>query len=164
MSESTEFREAKDHFMANNPHSPLTDEQKRDFQGLSYYEPAASLRLVLEPERYREQEAVEMQTSTGGVSQFIRSDRITFDVDGEQVQLTLYRNPDGDDYFLPFADGTSGQETYGSGRYLDVEVMPDGKLLVDFNYAYNDGWTCPITPPENRVKAPLRAGEKSFDQ
>ena len=138
--------------------------------GLSYYEEQRDLRLELQPEAYPEQETIEMQTSTGGVSRFIRSDKISFDADGESVQLTLYKDPESGDYFLPFADGTSGRETYGAGRYLDVQMLPDGKVLVDFNYAYNpycaynDSWMCPITPPENRVNAPVRAGEKNFDR
>lgn len=170
MSELIEFREAKDSFIAKDPHSPLTKEQKREFGGLSYYEEQRDLRLELQPEAYPEQETIEMQTSTGGVSRFIRSDKISFDADGESVQLTLYKDPESGDYFLPFADGTSGRETYGAGRYLDVQMLPDGKVLVDFNYAYNpycaynDSWTCPITPPENRVNAPVRAGEKNFDR
>ena len=80
-------------------------------------------------------------------------------------QLTLYKDTDGADFFLPFADATSGNETYGAGRYLDVESLPDGRLLVDFNYsynpycAYNANWRCPLTPSENRIKVAIRAGE-----
>ena len=117
MSELIEFREAKDSFIAKDPHSPLTKEQKREFGGLSYYEEQRDLRLELQPEAYPEQETIEMQTSTGGVSRFIRSDKISFDADGESVQLTLYKDPESGDYFLPFADGTSGRETYGAARW-----------------------------------------------
>ena len=144
MSELIEFREAKDSFIAKDPHSPLTKEQKREFGGLSYYEEQRDLRLELQPEAYPEQETIEMQTSTGGVSRFIRSDKISFDADGESVQLTLYKDPESGDYFLPFADGTSGRETYGAGRYLDVQMLPDGKVLVDFNYAYNPYCASPL--------------------
>ena len=72
---------------------------------------------------------------------------------------------DGGQFFLPFADATSGKETYGSGRYLEVHEFRDGRVLADFNYAYspycayNDIWSCPITPFENRLPVPIRAGK-----
>jgi uncharacterized protein (DUF1684 family) len=69
---------------------------------------------------------------------------------------------------LPVVDGLAGKETYGAGRYLEPTLAGRGKLLVDFNYsynpycAYNENWSCPITPFENRLKIPIRAGEKIF--
>lgn len=109
-----------------------------------------------------------MQTSTGDVASFRRWGTVEFDVDGETARLTVYKDADGDEFFLPFADATSGSDTYGAGRYLDVQELEDGKLLVDFNYAYspycayNERWSCPLTPSENRMRVPIRAGEKSF--
>ena len=78
----------------------------------------------------------------------------------------------GGGVFLPFADATRGSETYGAGRYLLDTVkgadlgMQDGRLVLDFNFAYNpscsydDRWACPLTPPANRVSKPIRAGER----
>ena len=78
----------------------------------------------------------------------------------------------GGGVFLPFADATRGTETYGAGRYLLDTVkgadlgMEDGRLVLDFNFAYNpscsydDRWACPLTPPPNRISAPVRAGER----
>ncbi|MDE3025931.1 MAG: DUF1684 domain-containing protein [Acidobacteriota bacterium] len=78
----------------------------------------------------------------------------------------------GGGVFLPFADATSGTETYGSGRYLLDTVKgsdlgsEDGRLVLDFNFAYNpscaydDRWACPLTPPANRLPVPVRAGER----
>ena len=84
-----------------------------------------------------------------------------------EVTLTLYHNENG--YFLPFADSQAGIETYGAGRYLEPKRLPDGRFASDFNLAYNpycaynDRWSCPITPAENRIKVPIRAGEKVFE-
>jgi uncharacterized protein (DUF1684 family) len=70
--------------------------------------------------------------------------------------------------FLPFADALAGVETYGAGRYLEPEPVGDGQFVVDFNLAYNpycaynDDWSCPITPRENRLTVPIRAGEKLY--
>ena len=75
---------------------------------------------------------------------------------------------DSGELFLPFADATSGVETYGAGRYLEPEALPDGRMSVDFNYAYNpycaynERWSCPITPAENRIDVPIRGGERIF--
>ncbi|WP_238008785.1 DUF1684 domain-containing protein [Dactylosporangium sp. AC04546] len=84
----------------------------------------------------------------------------------------------GGGLFLPFRDGTSGRETYGAGRYLTdtvkgthgrgVVALPDGRVRLDFNYAYNpscaydDAWACPLAPYENRLDAPIRAGEMTY--
>ncbi len=73
-----------------------------------------------------------------------------------------------DGYFLPFVDALAGKETYGAGRYLEPEPLGKGLFLVDFNLAYNpycaynDMWSCPISPAENHLKIPIRAGEKLF--
>jgi uncharacterized protein (DUF1684 family) len=109
-----------------------------------------------------------MQTSTGDVSEYERYGRFRFVRDGQQAALTIYRNALG--YFLPFADSLAGGETYGAGRYLEPEELPDGRFHVDFNLAYNpycaynENWSCPITPAENRLKIPIRAGEKVFEE
>ena len=168
MSELSEFRRAKDHFMEHEHDSPLTHEQARRFQGLSYFDEDPTLRFELDLERYEVEEVIEMQTSTGDVASYLRRGKVSFEVDGEPAQLTVYKDSDGKGFFLPFADGTSGDETYGAGRYLDLHELADGRLLVDFNYAYNpycaynESWSCPLTPFENRLRVPIRAGEKSF--
>jgi uncharacterized protein (DUF1684 family) len=85
-------------------------------------------------------------------------------VDGEEVRLTIYEADYG--FFLPFADANAGSETYSAGRYLEPEYLGDNRFHVDLNQAYNPycayspDWSCPITPPENRLKVAIRAGEK----
>ena len=164
MSELTEFRKQKDEFFAHHPQSPLTRQQKRTFKGLEYFPEAPELRFMLELEAFAEQDQIEMQTSTGDVQEYTRFGKIHFSVDGQPVELTVYADPNG--FFLPFVDSLAGTETYPAGRYFEPEVLPDGKLLVDFNLAYNpycaysDLWSCPLTPFENRLKVPVRAGEK----
>lgn len=169
MDDLQRFRREKDAFFRSDEASPLTPQQKRTFTGLSYYDPVPSLSLALEPEPFESPELVEMQTSTGDAATYLRWARIHFTVDGQQAALTVYRDPATNDLFLPFQDANAGGETYGAGRYLDVEELTDGRLLVDFNYAYNpycaynDDWSCPLPPPENRLRVAIRAGEKSFE-
>ena len=168
MSELTDFRQSKDQFMGQDDDSPLTDEQKKAFHGLNYYDENDNLHLILDVEEYEDAEVIEIQTSTGDVAEYNRWAKISFDVDGEQAELSIYRDTHGHGYFLPFADATSGSETYGSGRYLEIDIMPDNKAMVDFNFAYNpycaynESWSCPLTPFENRLKVPIKAGEKNF--
>jgi uncharacterized protein (DUF1684 family) len=168
MSELTEFRAARDQFMGHDHQSPLADEQRRSFTGLTYFDEAPGLRLVLDVRKAGGQEVVEMQTSTGDAASYVRWGKVEFEVGGETAELTLYRDPHGHDYFLPFADATSGNETYGAGRYLEVQELGDSRVVLDFNYAYNpycaynEHWSCPLTPSENRLHVPIRAGEKSF--
>jgi uncharacterized protein (DUF1684 family) len=146
--------------------SPLTPEQQARFAGLSYFPENPALRLELPVEVFPQPEELMLQTSTGDIAPYLRYGRIHFEVDGAQVQLTLYATDHG--LFLPFADTLAGEETYGAGRYLEPEPLGDGRVLVDFNLAYNpycaynDAWSCPLTPPENRLRVAIRAGEKIF--
>lgn len=160
------IRAQKDHHFAHDSYSPLTPEQQRTFTGLRYFPENPALRFELPVEPLAQRETIVMQTTTGEHQPFLRYGSIHFVVDGQPATLTVYANEHG--YFLPFADSLAGAETYGAGRYLDVEPLPDGRLLVDFNLAYNpycaynEEWSCPITPAENRLTIPIRAGEQSF--
>ena len=166
MSDLRQYRMEKDRFFASNEHSPLTPAQKRSFTGLRYFPENPDLRLELTVEKDPDQQAIQMQTTTGAVQTFVRYGRVQFTVDGQAVALTIFASSNG--FFLPFADSLAGTETYGAGRYLDLHPTGDGTFLVDFNNAYNpycaynDGWSCPITPPENRLKVAIHAGEKVY--
>ena len=167
MSELTEFRAEKDDFFREHPRSPLTPEQKRNFKGLEYFPENQELRLEVEVERLFDQAPLQMPTSTGGVQMYVRHSRFKFQVDGQDAELTIYQNESG--YFLPFVDSLAGKETYPAGRYLEPDELHGNRFLVDFNLAYNpycaynEMWSCPITPGENRLKVPIRAGEKLFE-
>jgi len=166
MTELSDFRKEKDSFFAHHPQSPLTPEQKDNFQGLEYFDENPDLRLVVDVEKDPAQEEIVMQTSTGELQSYRRFGHFHFTVAGSQTELTIYSDQHG--YFLPFVDGLAGQETYPAGRYLEPAPLSGGKFLVDFNLAYNpycaynEQWSCPLTPAENRLKVPIRAGEKIF--
>ncbi len=166
MSALDEFRKEKDDFFAHDPHSPLTRDQQKAFRGLIYFAENPALRLDLPLEEDASGDVVEMQTSTGDVQVYQRLGKVRFEVDGKPVALTIFTNEHG--LFLPFVDALAGKETYGAGRYLEPERMPQGGVHLDFNLAYNpycaynDRWSCPITPAENRIRTAIRAGEKIF--
>lgn len=166
MNRYIQIRAEKDEFFEINPHSPLAMEQKRDFEGLNYFSPDPNLRFEVQIEEFEEQVELQMQTTTGDLRRFIRYGKVNFTVDGEPFSLTVYSNEYG--FFIPFVDAQAGKETYGAGRYLDPEVLPDGNLELDFNLAYNpycaynDLYSCPLPPAENRLSVAIKAGEKNY--
>ena len=168
MNQLQESRASKDSFFATHSQSPMTSEQKHDFQGLDYFEENLDLDLEVKIEKFPKQEQITIQTSTGQTQTYIRYGKFKFTVDGQDAELTLYESDGG--FFLPFADSLAGKETYPAGRYLEPESLPGDRLRVDFNLAYNpycaynEMWSCPLTPPENRLKIPIRAGEKIFNK
>lgn len=171
MSELTEFRAEKDEFFREHPSSPLTASQRASFRGLSYFPENQDLvvRTLLQTDGVDRDEAIVMQTTTGGEQTYRRAGVARFEVDGQPAQVTLYASPEMHELFVPFRDATSGRETYGAGRYLEVEP-PDaqGVVVVDFNdaynpyCAYNPDWSCPIPPGENWLSVAIRAGERNF--
>ncbi len=164
--ELEDFRADKDAFFKTHPQSPLTPQQQRTFRGLSYFPENPALRLELALEPFDPRDVVEMQTTTGDVRAYQRYGRLAFEVDGQSAALTLYATPQG--FFLPFVDSLAGDETYPAGRYLDPEPLGRNRFLIDFNLAYNpycaynEHYSCPLTPFENRLKVPIRAGEALF--
>ena len=168
MSGLEEFRKEKDEFFGSHPQSPLSREQRQGFSGLNYFSENESLQLEVKVDLLNDPQPIQMQTTTGGVQEYVRYGRFKFDVDGQKAELTIYKGDHG--YFLPFVDSLAGEMTYPAGRYLEPEELPGDRFLVDFNIAYNpycaynEMWSCPITPAENRLKVPIQAGEKLFHE
>lgn len=174
MNQLQELRQQIDDFFGHHAQSPLTHDQQADFNGLAYYGENRSLKLIVAVERFPDSEPlIEMSTSTGDTRRYRRWGRFTVPVDDEKGELTIYSDPHGDDFFLPFRDATSGKETYGAGRYMDnhrpgLRQLSDDKIEIDFNFAYSpycayqSGYSCPLPPRENWLSVPIRAGEKKF--
>ena len=170
MSEIGDFRKAKNQYFGGGEDSPLTSEQRKRFRGLPYFPENPKLQFVLSVEAFTEdaRDVIQMATSSGQTAAHLRWGQLSFEVDGTPVVLTVYRDVEGEEYFLPFMDATTGGESYAGGRYLDLPTASDDRLLVDFNYAYNPycaynpHWSCPIPPAENRLPVAITAGEKTF--
>jgi uncharacterized protein (DUF1684 family) len=161
------FRSEKDRVFAKDPHSPLTSEQRRSFHGLEYFDENPGLVIDATVDRDVDHDEVRMATSAGEEQVYQRYGLVRFRVDDQPTEINLYASDDSDELFIPFRDATSGHETYGAGRYLEVHTHGDD-VTIDFNYAYNPNcaydpsWSCPLPPPENWLKVPIRAGEKVF--
>lgn len=164
------YRQRRDHFFGHHAHSPLTDGQRSRFTGLDYFPERDDLALTLPLDESGEGvgEDVEIQTTDGLVKPFVRAGRVRFEVNGEPVTLTVFREGDHGSLFIPFRDASAGTETYEVGRYLEPQGRPDGTLDIDFNYAYNpfcaygEGWSCPIPPEENHLTVTIPAGERAY--
>jgi len=159
-------RAEKERFFQSSPHSPL--ENRMNFTGLNYYPPNPDFRYTLPINQAETPEPLTFQTSTGDERVYYRIGTIEFEVEGEPAQLALYKSDQHDELFLPFRDATSGNETYGAGRYLEPEELSDGQVLVDFNLSYNpfcaysEAYSCPLPPFENHLAIAIRAGEKAY--
>jgi uncharacterized protein len=166
MTTLSDFRVEKDEFFARDSQSPLSSQQKTAFSGLFYFAENPALRMDVLVKPFSVQEEVQIQTNTGDIRYFRRFGQFEFNIEGQINSLTIYLNEYG--YFMPFVDSLAGTETYPAGRYLEPEDLGDGRFLIDFNYAYNpycaynEIYSCPLTPAENHLKAPIRAGERIF--
>jgi uncharacterized protein (DUF1684 family) len=148
----------------------LTEQQRKNFEGLDYFPPREDLvlNLAIDSSGSGIGEVLDFQTTDGNTKQFERIGIVEFSVDDQPATLRVYRDVLRGGLFIPFRDATTGEETYEVGRYLEPQERPDGTLDVDFNYAYNpfcaygSGWSCPIPPEENRLAVAIRAGERAF--
>ncbi len=171
------FRKGRDELFKSHPQSPIDPEERHVFAGLKYfaYDPAYRV-----PAKMAAADGSELLIDTGGddgAIHYRRAGELHFRLAGEPCKLTvlsLVQYAGG--LFVPFKDPTAPTQTYGAGRYLfDTAKNTDGLVLettsgspdvvVDFNYAYNAScaysprWACPLAPPENFLRVPVRAGE-----
>jgi uncharacterized protein (DUF1684 family) len=160
------FRQEKDEFFKTDHHSPLGHGDRSDFEGLSYFDPDLDLVFTV-PVEPGDGSEIRFPTSDDREKVYKTFGTVSFEVLGEPVELTLY-DTGHPGLFLPFRDATSGDTTYGAGRYLDIEPSEDGAVTIDFNLAYNpscvyaDGFSCPIPPVDNWLRVPIEAGEMNY--
>jgi uncharacterized protein (DUF1684 family) len=156
-------------FMHSSPDSPIPADKRASFPPLAYYPIDASYRVpaALKPEPG--DEIIQLSTSTGQPRRMRRVGVLAFTLKGQTLSLIAFgdlEDPGLRRLFVPFADLTSGTETYPGGRYLDLDRTASGVYDLDFNRAYhpycvfNPTYECPLPPRENRLKVPIRAGEK----
>jgi uncharacterized protein (DUF1684 family) len=169
-----EFRRGKDEFFRTADQSPIPHEQRHHYPGLQYFAPDQRFRvegLRLEPDP-DPTNTTEIVTSDGKTREAWRVGTFEFDVPGGHGRLTGYAfDPGpGEEVFIPFRDATSGSDTYGAGRYMDLELEDDGTYALDFNIAYNPWcayapqYSCPLPPPENWLPFPIAAGEQTPEE
>lgn len=156
-------------FFRYSPKSPFLT-QKVNFTYIDYYPTNIELRIEANFERSNKLDTIALATSTGTIDKYIIVGKAHFQFQEKNNTLLVLESLSQHDktLFIPYLDKTSGDATYGGGRYLDVNT-PNGKtILLDFNKSYNpycaytDAYTCPFPPKENRLAIAIEAGEKSF--
>ena len=169
------FRKQKDKFFKESPDSPLLQEDKDVFEGCNYYPVDSKFRVVATLVPDTNPGIFKVQTTTGDFKEYTRIGRLEFTIDGQKYSLTAFMPPadepmHGNRIFVPFRDKTSGTETYGAGRYLDLNKRAGNEYVLDFNRAYNPFcayspyYSCPLPPGENMLPLPVRAGEMAFHE
>ncbi len=165
------FRKERDRFFKEDDHSPLKESDRKKFKGLFYYPIDLRYAMIGTIETYPTESKplyVTLPTNREMGKKYVKVGRFKFKWEGKGHVLQIYRPLGGGELFLPFKDKTAGVETFSKGRYLHIEGMPDGKVLIDFNRAhnpfcqFNEKYTCPFAPEENGLDIPIRAGEKRF--
>lgn len=166
------FREDKDEFYKTDQRSPIPEAERAAFTGLPYFDVDEDLAFesrTLEPYTGDEPSTFQIPTSDGKLRPAHRAGVLRFEIGGATHQLTAYTfdgAADDSSIFVPFLDQTSGTETYGAGRYLDIDPDEDGTYELDFNLAYHPScvydprYSCPLTPAENRLPLRIEAGER----
>ncbi|KTG09974.1 hypothetical protein AUR64_10200 [Haloprofundus marisrubri] len=168
-----QHRDDKNEYFRDSSRSPIPETEQPDFVGLDYYPPDDDYRFELDLHDHDEKEAVVVATTADGEREYLRWGEFRFEIDGEEQTLQAYRRDEDDPgLWVPFRDDTSGEETYGAGRYLDLHADEDranDRWVVDFNLAYNPfcaysaRYECPMVPVENWLDVAIEAGEKTYE-
>ena len=168
----TDKREAKERFDLNDPENPMKDlpaEVRDHLLPLSYYPVSPDYRVPAQLIVSDEQPVFEMPTSKGLLRKERRVGVLSFTLNGQPMTLGAFVDDATRDLrtlFVPFADATTGADTYAAGRYLDLHRTATGVYSIDFNEAYNPycaynaTFDCPFPPASNRLDIPVTAGEK----
>ena len=164
------WRTAKDDEFKHAAASPIREEQRAAFQGLPYFDidPAFRVPASLVEEQSDPPIVVQLPNSANQLEQKVRVGTLQFSLNGAAYKLTAFAEDIGAirRLWVPFRDATSGDSTYGGGRYLDLDRNATGHYDVDFNRAYhpycvyNVDYVCPVPPRENTLPIAVRAGER----
>jgi uncharacterized protein (DUF1684 family) len=169
------MRREKDFFFREDRDSPIPARLRSALNGLAYFPVDARYRVRARLVRDPNPQGVVLATSKGVPREMIRVGSFEFEVEGTPQRLAAYKavptpghHHEDRSLFVPFRDGTSGKDSYGAARYLDIEELRTDEYVIDFNVAYNpycaysDDYVCPFPPRENWLTVPIMAGEKDF--
>ncbi len=163
-------RQIRQRYMREDPESPVPPEKRNVLLPLRYYAPDPSFRVPAVLQLSDNRPVFEMPTSTGTIRKMQLVGSLEFTLKGQPMRLGAFVENGTqkiETLFVPFADQTTGKETYSAGRYLDLHPTATGLYTIDFNDAYNpscaysERYECPYPPPSNRLKLEITAGEKA---
>lgn len=166
------FRRDKNQAFRQGENSPLETAQKTQFDSLKYFPGDRALATAATFTRNATPDTALLQMSDNKTEKYLRWGTAKFTLKNSPQQLLLFLKANGRDstLFVPFTDLSNGHDSYGGGRYLDVPLpkRDETGLTLDFNRAYNpycaynNEYSCPVPPAENRLKVAIAAGEQSF--
>jgi hypothetical protein len=160
---------------ADSSKSPLEAKDRATFKSLDFYPIDSKYVVKANFKRTKNEKPFAMPTTTDRKPMYVKYGELHFSVEGKLLKLNVYQNVAftqnpkyKNSLFLPFTDRTSGNETYGGGRYIDINIPTGKNVTIDFNQAYNPYcaynklYSCPIVPQENDLDVEIRAGVKKF--
>ncbi|MGE5805253.1 MAG: DUF1684 domain-containing protein [Ignavibacteria bacterium] len=167
------YRAEKDQYMKNDPGSPFNFKGKIDFEPLKYYDPDPQLVFKSRLFVYDKKDTVKVFGTKGEERTSVRFGFVKLNYKNKKYKLNVYKSTagDGDEYYsIWFTDNTTGNQTYGVGRYLDFELNPDSNFVytIDFNLTYNPycayspKYSCAVPTKEDHIDLAVEAGEKNF--
>lgn len=157
------------YFMRANPSSPFL-KNPIGFTELKFYPVDETYKVTADFIPIDDINKIDLPTSDGKVRAYFRYGYLNFSLQGQKQRLLVYKSatPGDNELFLGFSDPSNGGETYGGGRYLDINHSGQQKVILDFNMAYNpycaynEEFSCPIPPRENKISIPVKAGEMAY--
>jgi uncharacterized protein (DUF1684 family) len=167
------WRKERDVFFRTHQRSPLLPQDRKAFKGLKYYPFDPKYIFLGQIERFvfhisNPKYYATFLTNKGTNKRYLRYGKFRFTLEGREHTIEIYKSILSDILFIPFKDDTNEKETYEGGRYIDAEILPDYKMVLDFNMAYhpscayNDKFVCVLPPRENMLDVAIRAGERNF--
>ncbi len=175
----TEYQQKLNSSYKDATTSPLKKKDLKNFKGLDFFPVDSTFIVTAKLIKTENAPTFKMATTTDRKPLYKEYGKLYFTINSKDLELTLYQSQDDlndatykDYLFLPFTDDTSGNESYGGGRYMDVmlyDINPDGTVILNFNNtynpfcAYNDKYSCPLTPRKNHLDIEIKAGIKAFD-
>jgi uncharacterized protein len=140
-----------------------------NYQPVVFFPIDADYKVAGKLERLSKREIVSLTNSDGSIVKYIKFARASFKLKGEEHSLLILKPLGfGNQYLTAFGDETSGETTYGGGRYLDLLIGKSDLIEIDFNKAYNPycayvaDYLCPLPPKENFLSVPVEVGEKNY--
>lgn len=177
INEVKDFQDDLNLTYGNSEESPLTEADRKDFKGLQFFDIDTTFYAVATFIETPNTTPFRMKTTTDRLPLYRKFGEAYFKLAGEERVLSVFQNIDlikdpeyADHLFIPFTDLTNGSDSYGGGRYLDVEMPEGDRIIINFNKAYNPycvynaKYSCPIPPAENHLEVAITAGVKAYDK
>ena len=171
----TPFQKEINDFFKDASVSPLKAKDLKDFKGLDFFTFDSTYVVIAKLIKTPNEKSFKMKTTTDSFVEHIKHGIVSFELLGNSYNLNIYKNLENIDeqgyrdyLFLPFLDDTNGNESYGGGRYINLDIPEGNSLVIDFNSAFNpycvydEKYSCPIVPRENYLPIEVFAGVKNF--